>query len=356
MRTTSRLAAVGLVITLAACGSDGSSTTPTATGPLTLRIGTAEAADSPTSGQVREFARQVDRLSNGRLRVEPVWEARDAGGDDWDQQAARKVISGDLAMGAIPARSWDTERVTSLRALHAPFLVTSEVLVEQIVTGPVGEQMLAGLDRAGVVGLALLPENLRHPFAYGKPIRGPGDYAGAAVRSPRSDLSYRMFTALGARPDDYPGDSFGTAVETGEVAAAESAFAWADTLHAPTIATGNVTFYPKVNTLVVNANTWKALTGEQQTILRDAARGTRDWAIQNVTPDTEAAKEFCGRAGTVVLASPTDLAALEHAVQPVYTELQQDPQTTSHIDQIRTLKAASPSTTASLPTACGQPH
>ena len=32
-------------------------------------------------------------------------------------------MTGELEMGLIPARAWDTEGVTSLRALHAPFLV-----------------------------------------------------------------------------------------------------------------------------------------------------------------------------------------------------------------------------------------
>jgi hypothetical protein len=62
----------------------------------------------------------------------------------------------------IPARAWDTEGVTSLRALHAPFLVTSDELVAEIVDGELADELLAGLEDVGVTGLALLPEGLRH--------------------------------------------------------------------------------------------------------------------------------------------------------------------------------------------------
>ncbi len=32
---------------------------------------------------------------------------------------------------------------------------------------------MSGLDEAGVVGLALVPEGLRHPFGYERPLLGP---------------------------------------------------------------------------------------------------------------------------------------------------------------------------------------
>lgn len=241
MRTTiSMVAAAGLAATLAACGASTPSTKAGGAEPVTLRIATADSPETPTADLIREFVRQVDQRG-GQVRVEPVWEAVGPDRDDWDQQVARKVIAGEIELGAIPARSWDTEGVNSFRAVHAPFLVTSDKLVERIVTDPVAEQMLAGLEPVGVVGLSLVPEALRHPFAYGKPMRGPADHAGAVVHSPRSDQSYRMFTALGARPDDQSGDALDIAVQNGEIAAVEYEFLWGHRLPGKTVATGNVT-------------------------------------------------------------------------------------------------------------------
>ena len=111
-------------------------TTVVATAPavtLTLRIGTDDEPGRPAADQIEEFARSVADRSSGAIVVEPVWHAA---GDtpDWDQQVSRLVTSGELEMGLIPSRAWDTEGVTTLRALNAPFLVTRDELVTEIIT------------------------------------------------------------------------------------------------------------------------------------------------------------------------------------------------------------------------------
>ncbi|MEV0170467.1 TRAP transporter substrate-binding protein DctP [Streptomyces sp. NPDC050803] len=352
MRGTKRLAVAALGLVLAAgCSGGGSADKAGGSEPVTLTIGTAEASDSPVSGQLREFARQVERHSDGALRVEPVWEAQDPPGDDWDQQALRRVVRGRLDGGVIPARSWDTEGVTSLRAVQGPFLVTSDALVERIVEDPLAEDMLAGVERLGVVGLALLPEGLRHPFAYHRPLRGPDDYRDAAVRVPRSEVTHDLFEALGAHPDDYPGDAFGAAVDAGALDAAESTFAWSGNLNGPTVATGNVTYFPKLNVVAVNGKVWRGLTDDRRAALREAAAATRTWALANVPEDIRDAERFCAAGGRVVHASAAQLAALERAVAPVYAALEKDAQTKAFIERIRTLKKSVPA--AEPPTPCG---
>ena len=86
---------------------------------------------------MEEFARQVEQLSGGDLTIEPVWEAgRLPGGGSThrgaDEVVAGMVQSGELDMGMIPVRAWDTLGVSSLQALSAPFLVTSSELTESV--------------------------------------------------------------------------------------------------------------------------------------------------------------------------------------------------------------------------------
>ena len=71
------------------------------------------------------------------MHIRPVL---DAGGEDpdWDQRVARKVAGGDFEMGLIPTRAWDTEGVTTLRALNAPFLITSEALRDEVIASDPG--------------------------------------------------------------------------------------------------------------------------------------------------------------------------------------------------------------------------
>jgi TRAP-type C4-dicarboxylate transport system substrate-binding protein len=295
-------------------------------GALTLRIGAPDERGRPAADQIEEFARRVEALSDGELRIEPVW--RVAGGRPfWDQRSARKVTSGELDMAVIPSRAWDTQGVTSLRALNAPFLITSDEVLEEVISGRLAGDLMAGLDEAGVVGLALFPEGLRHPFGLPKPLLGPDDYRGEVIRVPRSNTTEALFEALGATTNELRANA-------DRHRGMESSYL-SDTFGA---ATGNVTFYPKVNSLVANADVYDRLAEGQRDILRRAAAQTREWAIEETPTDAEAAAAFCGRGMTVVQASEADIAALERAAQPVYAELARDERTRAIIDAIRGLK------------------
>ena len=170
---------------------------------LTLRLGTDDEARAPGGEQIEEFARRVAEASDGEISIEPVWAA--AGSPcchDWDQEIARKVAAGEFDLGMIPSRAWDTEGVTTLQAINTPFLITSDSLLAEVVSGPLANDMMSGLDEIGVVGLALLPEGLRHPFGFDGPLLGPADYDGAVIRTLTSNAVTAMFTALGATTDD----------------------------------------------------------------------------------------------------------------------------------------------------------
>jgi TRAP-type C4-dicarboxylate transport system substrate-binding protein len=323
-----------------------SSSVPATTpdGVVTLRIGTYDVPDRLSTDQIEQFAAAVAERGDGSIVIEPVWHAAgDVGNGDFDQHVARMVTSGELEMGLIPARAWDTEGVTTLRALQTPFLITDESLTAEIVSDDdLAGELMSGLDAAGVVGLALFPEGLRHPFstlifdengdvAFGDPLLGPDDYQGAVMGWITSAQTAVMFDALGVTRFD---DSMDPATLVGR----ESNYFFAP----PGTATGNVTFFPKVNSLVINADVWAGLTADQQAIMTDAAADTRDWAIVNVTSDHDAALQRCANGFGIVLASDEDLAGLIEATAPVVAELREDPATAAVIDEITALRDALP--------------
>lgn len=346
MRATARHIAVFAVClagsVLAGClGGDEGTKAGGTSGPVTLRVGTDDPAARPGSDQLEEFARRVEKLSGGALRIESVL---NAGGDgsDWDQRVARMVASGKLDMGLIPTRAFDTEGVTSMRALNAPFLITSNELLAEIVSGELVDDLMSSLDEAGVVGIALLPEGLRHPFGFKAPLLGPEDYAGEGIRTPTSNTTSAVFEALGATPNDREPNA-------GTQAGMESAYAQ----EPAGTATGNVTFYPKANALVANDDVLEDLDESQREILERAAAQTREWAIESTPDEAQAAQAYCEDGGAVVLASEADVAALEEATVPVYAELEGDKQTKSLIEAIRELEEEI-AVSATAPAGCGE--
>jgi TRAP-type C4-dicarboxylate transport system substrate-binding protein len=332
-----------LVLVVASCTGSEEGTPAKAGGagePRVLTMGTDDFPDRAAAEQVEEFARRVEELSDGELRIEPVWRAGD-GDEEWDQVVARKVVGGQLDLGNVPSRAWDTEGVTSLRALNAPFLITTDDLLDAVVTSDLADEMLAGLDEVGVVGLALVPEGLRHPFGFAQPLLGPEDYRDGHVRAPHSATTEAMFEAFGAT-------TTGTDTDVTAQVGMESAYAF--DVQGP--ATGNVTFFPKVGTLVVNGEVFERMSERQQQVLAEAAAQVRDWAIETRPSDVEAAAGFCEDGGTIVHASDTELAALVAAAGPLYAELEADPQTKTQIDAIRTLQQGL-GTAATAPEPCG---
>jgi TRAP-type transport system periplasmic protein len=103
--------------------------------------------------------------------------------------------------------------------------------------------------------------------------------------------------------------------------------------------TANVSLWPRPLVLFANGKTWAALTPAQRRILSQAVTGDQ-------AAETDVARGY-ERDETAILcrrgllrfltASPADLAALRRAVQPVYHQLQRDPQTGRYIRQIEAM-------------------
>lgn len=312
---------------------------------IRLTMGTEDVAGRESGQVIEEFARQVADRTDGSVTIEARHQPAGENQPDWDQKVARMVVAGDLDLGVIPARAWDTEGVTSLRALHAPLLVDSDPLLDAVVTDGVADEMLAGLDGTGVTGLALVPEGLRHLFSFDRPVRAPADLNGLVVRAPHSALAFEMLTVVGADPTESagPGHDFVQEVADGTIDVVETTYSGAVNLARDGMVAANLTLYPKVFSLVVNDESLAGLSEDQQQALRQAAAATTAWAVDTMPDDAESRADlFCGYGLRAVLASKADLASWAEAMKPVYAELESDPATRQALDRIRELKESTP--------------
>ncbi len=166
--------------------------------PVVLTIGTDDKPGVPAADQIEEFARQVSKLSDGAITIEPEWHAA---GDtaDWDQRVAELVVDGDLDLGLVPARAWSALGAMSLAVLNTPFLIQSDELVRAVLSDDVAVDLMAGLEDAGAVGVGMFPEGLRHPFGFAGALGGPSSYEGGLMRAATSGESSAMYAALGAK-------------------------------------------------------------------------------------------------------------------------------------------------------------
>ena len=242
-----------------------------------IRLGTGDPRGRPDTPVVEGFADAVEELSDGAMRVEVVWEAGDDSSvpDGFEKGVVQLVQDGELDLGWIAARAWDTVGVKSFQALQAPFLITDQELLTEVLASPMADEMAAGLEDAGVVGLGLFPDGLRHPMGYTAPMTSLQDFDGADIRLVPSEATEALVRALGGRPVyGLTGDALAGAIASGDVDGTEISLALAATI-APkgSVITGNVVLFPQVKTLFAGQDLMGSLSDEQEAILAAAARG-----------------------------------------------------------------------------------
>jgi len=362
--TTRRLAP--LLVTALICsvmsacdtgGDGGADKAGASEAPKLLRLAVADDSEQPDAPFARYFARRVSALSDGSVRVRVAWDAAGQSSPGYELGIAQRVHDGDFELGWMGSRAWDRMGITSFQALQAPFLVTDYGLLGRIATGMPAERMLAGLDGHGFVGLGIVPEHLRYAFGVRGPLASVDDFAGARIRVRPSEASDALMRALGAKPVHISGDDVAGAVADGKIDGAEASLGTNSRDEGENQLTVNLPLFPKTLTVFAGGDAYDQLDEDQREAIRKAARETAAYAAAHPPSERALMREFCGAAGGVsaVAATRDDLDALERAAQPVYTQLEQDPDTKALIAQIRTLKASSPGHPVSVPpAACTQ--
>jgi TRAP-type C4-dicarboxylate transport system substrate-binding protein len=288
------------------------------------------------------FAAAVARRSHGaiRIKVAGTWLNTGDGRElDFERGLVEAVRAGKAQLGIVGVRVWDTLGVDAFQALVAPFLIDSLRLERRAIESPPASQALAELRRAGVVGIALLPGRLRRPLGITRPLLGPGDYRGARIGVRPGRVARATFSALGARPASYiPGlllDFDG--VENDPLTITENGYDGDARTYA-----ANVAFWPKPQTLIMNRAAYERLSARQQQLLQAAGRDALAPELTRIARDQRLGLSTLCAAGTVKLvrASKADLAALRKVVQPVYEQLDRDPQTQRWIALILGQKTA----------------
>ena len=316
--------------------------------PLTLRLGTVEGEGIPYAPYVDEFVRSVEETAGGSLDVEVAWEAVPWNPES-EQTLAKMVSDGEIDLALVPTRVWDELGVTTMRALQAPFLVDNLELLNAIVDSDLVDELFSGVDTLGVEGLALWPDSLRHPVGFERPLLTAADFDGAKLRVPSSDASFRLFRAIGAEP---VAADFSAGIPA-DMDGMESALNLGRDLSPLGALTTNITFYPKVNALVANAELFESLSDDQRDVLRRAATDTIAFAVDMNPTERDLAEQYCADGGSVVLADSADLAELVELAAPVMAWLEDDDDTRRIIDSIRELKSTATADPATAAAACG---
>ena len=319
--------------------------------PMMLGVADFYGSQLPPPG-MQIFAEELWDLSGGTMntamRVKPT-------GLPTEPEVLHAVASGEFDLGFVGTRSLDQVGIGALQPLSAPFLIDSYPSLSAVVTDPAVTSTLSALEGTGVVGLALLADELSLPFGLRHAPRSPDDYRGRVVRTDPSTIQADSLAAMGATPvtsplligADVPFEMYDTSLRH-YVERAEHNLA--------TFLTVNTPLWPQTSVILMNRRRWDSLTEQQSRWIREAASYATRWSAEHA--GDQAAEELeaaCGLGLNVARATSDQRAALRTAVEPIYAQMRADPHLNALLARIEQLVAATSRQDPPLPESCMSP-
>jgi TRAP-type C4-dicarboxylate transport system substrate-binding protein len=291
------------------------------------------------NGQADElqlFIDQVDKLSDGRLRIEAAngWRR---GETDYETGLLQDVKAGKADLGWVGSRALANVAVKSFEPLHAPFLIDSYELQDLVVGGDVAKRMLTDLEDVGLTGVAVLPGPLRY-LQLDRTVDGPDGLAGLKIGYIDSPLQEAALTALGSEPVEISSGGSIRGLNGVEMhALATHGNHYVDT--APnTVA--DAPLWPRPFVVFADTEAWKALPEADRELVTKAAEQARaGMLVALVEREQRSVEGMCEAGNRMVEVGYAGRAQMQAAVGPLIAKLRNDPATRDAMAEIESLRA-----------------
>jgi TRAP-type C4-dicarboxylate transport system substrate-binding protein len=264
------------------------------------------------------WAKFIGERSGGKLPVRVFPGASLSGRDPGREFIALRDGPADLAVGS--TLYWSAQ-VVELNLIGLPWLLPDDNDLQAIVAGGVGERLLASVERAGVVPLAIAMLGHR-ALATSVPIHSAADMAGLRVRAAATPLLTDVFVGLGARPLAMAAVDAQAAFRAGTLDAQEGTPSSIAAARLEAFGVRHVLLWGAIGECAVfaaNKAAWTRWTPAQRIVARDAANEAARELRALVDAENEAALRELGQHGvTVTRLTPTGRAAFAAAARGVY--------------------------------------
>jgi len=216
-----------------------------------------------------------------------------------------------------------------------PFLFRSTEEMQRVLDGPIGDRILAAMEKEGFVGLCFYGMGARSIYSR-RPIRHVDDVKGLTIRVQPSPAAVEMVRALGAQPLALPFDRVDDALKAGVVDAAEntwSTFIAAE--HDKVAKYFNHTEHMQApSVLVFSRKIWTELSRSEQVAIRAAANDSVPYMRERLTAYDAVANERVTKSGVEVV-KDVNRKSFADALVPLYPRLVSDQRLQALVQEIR---------------------
>jgi tripartite ATP-independent transporter DctP family solute receptor len=271
--------------------------------------------DYPTVAAVKHMSELLEKRSNGKYKIK-VFNKSALGSE---KETLDQVKIGALEMNRVNISALNSICPKTL-VPTMPFLFDSIAHMRKSLDGPIGEEILTGCEKEGLVGLAFYDSGARSIYAK-KPVKTLADAKGLKIRVQQSDLWVALVSAMGANATPMPAGEVFTALKTGLIDAAENNIPSYDGFKHYEA----VKFYSRTEhsmapeMLVMSKAIYDKLSKADQDLFRATAK--ESVAFQRKKWDEQEAKslEVVTKGGAQIVAD-VDKASFRAAMTPVYAK------------------------------------
>ncbi|SFD88494.1 tripartite ATP-independent transporter solute receptor, DctP family [Lentibacillus persicus] len=325
------------VITLIGCSSDGaasdnnaddssdvennseSGTEAESSGEaeITLRLSEPQVDDYPDSIAEKEFAKKVEELSDGRIKIEVY-----TGGQLGDEKTTiEQTQVGIIDIGRANAGPL-TEFAGDFGVFSFPFLFDSREHMWNALDNSLRDKLFANLESADLIGLSIFDAGARSFYTM-DPIETIEDIEGKKIRVMQNDILIDAFGKLGTSPTPLAASEVYSGLQTGVIEGGENNVStYVADGHYEVAENFTLSEHLRIpGVMFMSKDSWDKLSEEDQQIIKDAALEAEKIQLEEYDKYSQEAMDKVVEAGNnVVELTEEERAKFREKVEPLYDE------------------------------------
>ena len=287
--------------------------------PRLIRFGYGLNEASNQGRAAKVFAEAVEKASGGKMKVRAIGAAA-LGPDNQMQQAliggAQEMMVGSTAtlVGITKEMAlWDT-----------PFLISNTKEADTLLDGPIGDKIKDKLQEKGLVGLVYWENGFRNLTNSKRPVTKVEDMDGIKLRVMQNNVFLNSFKTLGANAIPMAFSELFGALETKTVDGQENPY---NTILSSKfyevqkyLTVTNHVYSPWI--VLVSKKWWDQLSKDEQKVLSDAAKASRDYERKDTREEaSKAMAELKAKGMLVNELSPVEAERMRSKLTSVYAQI-----------------------------------
>ena len=296
-----------------------------------LRASDVHDASYPTVRGLQAMSDRLDLASGGRIHLK-IYPGAQLG-DERDMLEMTIFGGIDISRTSIaPLNSI----VPETGVFSLPFLFRSTDHMRRVLDSTIGDEILAGLEPHGLIGLAYYDAGARNMYNRLRPVRSPADMQGMKVRVMNSMVFVDMISTLGGNATPMGFAQVYESLALGTIDGAENNWpSFESSRHFEVATHYSVTEHVMVPEVVVMSRyRWRKLSPGDQALLRKAAKDSVPVMRRLWDARVEVSRNAMVEAG-VDIVYDIDKQPFMDAMQPLYDQYLQDPALRDLVERIR---------------------